>query len=73
MHKKRGLGSGLFCLKISEGICVLFVLSTLNYSLYPSVFLLPGDNFKAVFSRDSKCLCFLYLLIAAVRKLDENN
>lgn len=73
MHKKGVLGSGLFCLKISEGICDLFVLSTLNYSLYLSVFLLLGYNFKAVFSRDSKCLCFLYLFIAAVRKLDENN
>lgn len=73
MHKKGRLGSGLFCLKISKGIQVLFVLSTLNYRVFPSLFLLPGDNFMAVLSRDSKCLCFLYLLIAAVRKLDENN
>lgn len=68
-----GLGSGLFCLKISKGIHVLFVLSTLNYRLCPSIFLLPGDNFMAVLSRGSKWLCFLYLLIAAVRMLVENN
>lgn len=73
MHKKGGLGSGLFCLKTSKGIQVLFVLSTFNYRLCPSVFLLPGDNFMAVLSGDSKCLCFSYLLIAAVRKLDESN